>query len=215
MIKKYLNLPLYKKIFLTYILCWLGFLFSFSLGKLIYYLSNLFKSKKTIEITLDTIKTVGTAKYEVVSMTVSSATNNPYLDCALSYIISNFTGCLVIIFVFALFAYLAKKDNEDKKRYEKYLTILFIIAVLNPLTGIIGYKLKFTALKYVLIHGTFEFLGFAISIVLGVELANKIYPVVNKSLSKNKLFLLFILAFIFISIAGFLEPISWYLYFSG
>jgi len=221
--KKYVSLSVPKKIIITYFLCWAGFLFSFSIGKLLLYISSIFKSKVITE-PAKVAQTVGTAKFKAVSSAVSTTVGakNAYLTYSLSYIISNFLGCLIIISALGALAYLYKKDMENAKtpeekeevirNYQKYLFILFIFTVINPLTGLIGINLDYHDLVAVIPHGTFEFMGFAISVVAGVELANKIFPIVKRSLSYKKLALLVLASFIFISIAGFLEPIDWYIF---
>ncbi|MCQ6253667.1 hypothetical protein [Methanocaldococcus sp.] len=221
---KYLSLNIIKKVFITYLLCWIGFLFSFSLGKFLLYLSSILKNNYILK-PAKVAQTIGTAKFTTVSHTISKTVGvkNMYLDYSLSYIISNFTSCLIIIFALATLGYLYKKDLEKVrsikekeeiiKNYTKYLFILFVFTVINPLTGLIGINLKYLDLIVVLPHGLFEFLGFAIAIVVGLEIANKICPIVKKNISYKKIMALILCSFIFIFIAGMLEPIDWAIYY--
>jgi len=204
MFKKFLSLPIYKKIIITYTICWLGFLFSFSLGQIFKLLSSIFHPiKEGAEIVRD----VGVAKYEVAYHVAQKTVDNPYLSYILSYFLSNITACLMIVVVFSLFGYLSRDDEE--KKFIKYLFILYIFAVINPITGIVGYNLPIYALIYVLPHGFFEFLGFSIAIVLGVELAKNLYY--KKKIEKKVIYLI-ILIFVLIFIAASLEPIDWAIY---
>ncbi|WP_456418473.1 hypothetical protein [Methanocaldococcus infernus] len=206
--KEFFNLPLHKKLFLTYIFCWIGFFISFFFGKFIYYLS--LKLFPPVKESVNIVAEIGTAKYSVVHSTVSSSLNNPYLSYALSYLLSNFLSCLIIVVVFALFGYLSR--DEDEEKFFKYLSILYLFSVLNPITGIVGYKLPLSAIFYIIPHGLFEFFGFSIAIVLGLELAKTFYY--KKSLKKIKILLLF-LSLVFISLAALLEPIDWAIYNSN
>ncbi|AIJ05340.1 hypothetical protein JH146_0490 [Methanocaldococcus bathoardescens] len=221
--KKYLSLNIPKKILITYFLCWMGFLFSFSVGKFLLYLSSILKSE-FISKPAELAQSVGTAKFNAVSSAISSTVGmkNAYLDYALSYIFSNFMGCLIIMFALGALGYLCKKDlekaesDEEKeeifRNYQKYLLILFIFAVINPLTGLIGINLQYSDLIAVLPHGFFEFFGFAIAVVAGVEISNKILPIIERKISYKKIAILITCSFIFISIAGMLEPIDWFIY---
>ncbi|ADC69391.1 conserved hypothetical protein [Methanocaldococcus sp. FS406-22] len=221
--KKYLSLNIIKKILITYFLCWAGFLFSFSVGKFLLYLSSILKSNFISE-PAKLAQSVGTAKFNAVSSAVSNTVGvkNAYLAYALSYIFSNFMGCIIIMFALGALAYLYKKDlekaktSEEKeellKDYQRYLFILFIFTVINPLTGLIGVNLQYSDLVAVLPHGFFEFFGFAIAVVVGVEMANKILPIVKREISNKKIAILVVCSFIFIFIAGMLEPIDWLIY---
>ncbi|ACV24220.1 hypothetical protein [Methanocaldococcus fervens] len=220
--KRYLSLNILKKIIITYFLCWIGFLFSFSVGKLLLYLSSILKSN-FIAKPAELAKTVGTAKFNAVSSAISSTgIGNIYLSYALSYVVSNFMGCLIIILALGAIGYLSKKDlekakSDDEKKiiikdYQKYLLILFIFTVINPLTGLIGKDLSYYDLIAVLPHGLFEFFGFAIAVVAGVEISNKILPIVKRETSYKRIIALTIFSFIFIFIAGLLEPFDWFIY---
>ncbi|AAB98087.1 hypothetical protein MJ_0096 [Methanocaldococcus jannaschii DSM 2661] len=221
--KKYLSLNIPKKILITYFLCWAGFLFSFSVGKFLLYLSSILKSNFISE-PAKLAQSVGTAKFNAVSSAVSNTVGvkNAYLTYALSYIVSNFMGCLIIMFALGALAYLYKKDLEKAKTleekeelfkcYQKYLLILFIFTVINPLTGLIGVNLQYSDLIAVLPHGFFEFFGFATAVVVGVELSNKILPIVKREITSKKIVILIACSFIFIFIAGMLEPIDWFIY---
>ncbi|XRO76786.1 hypothetical protein ACO3VM_08440 [Methanocaldococcus sp. 10A] len=122
--KKYLSLNILKKVLITYFLCWIGFLFSFSVGKFLLYLSSILKSK-IIEQPAKIAQHIGTVKFKAVSSTVSKTVGmkNLYLDYTLSYIISNYIGCLIIILALGAIGYLCKKDLEKlnhlkiKRRY--------------------------------------------------------------------------------------------------
>ncbi|XRO76787.1 stage II sporulation protein M [Methanocaldococcus sp. 10A] len=83
---------------------------------------------------------------------------------------------------------------------------------MNPLTGLVGVNLNYSDLIAILPHGFFEFFGFSIAVVAGVEISNKIYPIIKRKISYKKIALLMVSSFIFISIAGLLEPIDWYIY---
>ncbi|XRP96849.1 hypothetical protein ACO3UB_07860 [Methanocaldococcus sp. 16A] len=221
--KKYLSLNILKKVLITYFLCWIGFLFSFSVGKFLLYLSSILKSK-IIEQPAKIAQHIGTVKFKAVSSTVSKTVGmkSLYLDYALSYIISNYIGCLIIAFALGTLGYLYKKDlkkakslkekEEIFKNYQKYLLILFILTIMNPLTGLVGVNLDYSDLIAVIPHGFFEFFGFATAVVAGVEISNKIFPIIKRKISYKKIVFLMICSFIFISIAGLLEPIDWYIY---
>ncbi len=221
--KKYLSLNVPKKILITYFLCWTGFLFSFSVGKFLLYLSSIFKSK-FIEQPAKLAQEVGTVKFHAVSSAVSKTVGakNSYITYAFSYVISNFMGCLIIMSALGLLSYLYKKDLEKAKtleekeeifkQYQKYLLILFIFTVVNPLTGLIGTDLNYSDLIAVLPHGFFEFFGFATAVVAGLEIANKILPIIKKDITYKKIATLILCSFIFIFIAGMLEPLDWLIY---
>ena len=126
------------------------------------------------------------------------------------------------MFALGIVGYLYKKDLKDAetseernklfKEYQKYLSILFVITIINPLTGLVGTDLGYYDLVAVVPHGLFEFFGFALAVVVGVEISNKILPIVKRNLSYKKILILGVGSLIFISIAGLLEPIDWLIY---
>ncbi|WP_052297396.1 hypothetical protein [Methanotorris igneus] len=63
-------------------------------------------------------------------------------------------------------------------------------------------------------HGVFEFAGFALAIVLGIESANHILPIINQKNRKNKFILIamLLLSLTFIGVAAFIEPFDWLIY---
>ncbi|ENN96706.1 hypothetical protein J422_00641 [Methanocaldococcus villosus KIN24-T80] len=210
MFKKFLCLNLKYKITLTYFLTWLGFLISFSFGKFLIFLSNILKSepiKKPAEIA----KTFGEMKFYAVSSVISQNVSIPYLSYALSYIINNSISCMMIIAVFALAGYLSSKEKAEEKEYLRFICILFIFAIANPITALIGVNLEFKDLIAIVPHGIFEFFGYSLAVVLGLELANIFYPIKEK-VSIKSIAILLMSIFTFISIAGFLEPIDWLIY---
>ena len=109
--KKYLSLDIPKKILITYFLCWLGFLCSFSVGKFLIFLSSILKAKFVAK-PAELAKSIGTAKFDAVSSAVSNTVGikNAYFTYALSYIASNFTSGLIIMFALGIVGYLYKKD---------------------------------------------------------------------------------------------------------
>ena len=221
--KKYLSLNIPKKILITYFLCWIGFLFSFSVGKFLLFLSSILKAKFVAK-PAELAKSIGTVKFDAVSSAVSNTVGikNAYFTYALSYIVSNFTSGLIIMSALGIVGYLYKKDLKDAKtseernklfkEYQKYLSILFVIIIINPLTGLVGTDLGYYDLVAVLPHGLFEFFGFALAVIAGVEISNKILPIVKRNLSYKKIAILGVGSLIFISIAGLLEPIDWLIY---
>jgi len=190
----FLRLSFLKRFVITYIGCWSGFLSMFLFSKVL----ALFTTKKAVVVA----EAVASKKFEVVSHAVSSTVNNgapTYLSVALSYFISNSTACIIILMAFSLVAYIYKIDilnnRSSVKEYINTMILFYIIILLNPLTGILGYNININDIVVILPHGVFEFSGFALSIIIGLMIAEKILPIsiidnedntCNGNKSKNK-----------------------------
>ncbi len=181
----FLKLGFLKRFLITYIGCWAGFISMFLFSKL---LAILF-TKKTVGI----VDTVASKKFEVVSHAVSSSVSHgtfSYLSIVLSYFISNSSACIIILLIFPIVAYIYKKEITSGKssatEYLNSMILFYIIVVINPLTGMLGYNMSISDIIVVLPHGLFEFAGFALSINMGIILAEKIFPIVkNKRIYMN------------------------------
>lgn len=222
----FLKLSFLKRFFITYVGCWSGFLFMFLFSKIL----ALFTTKKAVVVA----KTVASKKFEVVSHAVSSTVSNTgptYFSVALSYFINNLSACILIIMTFPLVAYIYKKEvSTNKNSINEYLNsimLFYLIIMLNPLTGIVGYNIDVKDIVAILPHGVFEFAGFSLSIITGVILAEKILPIdryydkspINETKHKNKnkkeykkIVLCIICVAVLIGIAASLEPIDWVIY---
>jgi hypothetical protein len=188
----FLNLGFLKRFLATYVGCWLGFISMVLFSKMLVSLTT----KKVVVVASD----VASKKFDVVSHAVSSTVNNgvaSYFSIVLSYFISNSTACIIILMVFPLIAYIYKKEiKQGKSSFEEYLNsviLFYIILIINPLTGILGYNIDIKDLVVIIPHGIFEFAGFALSITTSILLAEKILPInsikftdsANVSSSKN------------------------------
>ncbi|AEH07286.1 hypothetical protein [Methanothermococcus okinawensis] len=243
MFKYFLKLSFLKKFFITYVACWSGFLSMVLFSKILYFLFG--------RNTLNVAGNVASQKFEVISGAVSHQVGYNYLSISLSYFISNSIACVVILLVFPLVAYLYKKDMANNmkdniknniennrsslKDYLNTMILFYIITVINPLTGILGYNINIKDIAVLLPHGIFEFAGFALSIVMGITIANKILPLNEIYIGENKKdrklsinimsiikgindksilkdMLKIIAIFILIGIAASLEPLDWLIY---
>ena len=234
----FLKLSFLERFFITYIGCWSGFLSMFLFSKVLVLLTT----KKAVVVA----ETVASKKFEVVSHAVSSTVNNgapTYFSVALSYFISNLTACIIILMSFPLVAYIHKKEIlKNRSSMDEYLNtmiLFYIIIMLNPLTGFLGYNININDIIVILPHGVFEFAGFALSIIMGIMLAEKILPICgnskdgdnnsdsnnknDKNINKNKkhglkekenikIILGIICMFVLIGIAASVEPLDWIIY---
>ncbi|WP_052297397.1 hypothetical protein [Methanotorris igneus] len=131
--ERFLELNTKLKFIVTYVMCWVGFLFSLSIGKLI---SNILYEP------VEVVSEVGTAKFHVVSSAVSSKMGVSYYSIVLSYFINNASACLIIVSAFVLVSHLYKKEiSKDLSNFKEYLRTLllfYLIVVINPITGFVG-----------------------------------------------------------------------------
>jgi len=176
----FLRLSFLKRFVITYIGCWSGFLSMFLFSKVL----ALFTTKKAVVVA----EVVASKKFEVVYHAVSSTVNNEapsYLSVALSYFICNSTACVIILMAFPLVAYIYKMDilnnQSSVDEYINTMILFYIIIMLNPLTGVLGYNININDIIVILPHGIFEFAGFALSIITGFMIAEKILPICGNS----------------------------------
>ncbi|MDT3499310.1 hypothetical protein NLU03_35210, partial [Bacillus toyonensis] len=103
-----------------------------------------------------------------------------------------------------------------REDYINALILFYLITVINPLTGALGYNINIEYLPVVIPHGIFEFAGLALSIVTGLTVAERILPVENskfynevKGIFSRDIILKILTALAFIGLAAFLEPLDW------
>lgn len=204
---EFLNLSFINKFIVTYFLSWMGLSITLLISKLINPIIN-----------VESAGVLTTAKYEVISTAVSSQMGINYFSIWYSYFISNFLACVTIFLVFVILPYIYKRDiSKGKSTIKDYFDVLlffYALVVLNPLTGILGASLSFSDLLAIIPHGFFEYAGFSMSIVLGIEYSIYKLPVMGKkevwdNKQKIKFLLKFLLIPIFIFIAGGMETLDW------
>jgi len=220
--KYFLKMSFTKKFLITYVGCWFGFLSMVGLSKVIKSLFS-FYSPQYSESAMKTVEYIATKKFEIISSSVSTNVGYNYLSAVLSYFINNSMSCIIIILACVLAAYIYKKDIENNSStiedYLKALILFYIITVINPLTGVLGYNINIDYLPVVIPHGIFEFAGLALSIVIGISIANRILPIeymehkkgVKDVLSRD-IVLKTAVVLLLIGVAAFLEPIDWMAY---
>ncbi|WP_459201314.1 hypothetical protein [Methanococcus sp. CF] len=203
---RFLNLKFMNKFILTYFLSWIGLFVTLTVSKFLKPLLN-----------VESAGVLTTAKYEVISTAVSSQVGLNYYSIWYSYFISNFLACITIFLVFAILSYLYKRDILKGKStindYFNMLLFFYVLVVLNPLTGIVGASLSFSDLLAIIPHGLFEYAGFSMSIVLGIEYSLYNLPLNKKEFWDKKQKLKFLLKFLLIPvllfIAGAMETLDW------
>ena len=217
--KTFLKMDFTKKFFITYLGCWISFLSVSMLSKVVVFLSS-FLTPSNPEGAIKTVEYVASKKFEVVSSSISSHVDHSYLSLVLTYFLNNSISCLVILLVYILTAYLYRREvKEDPKALEDYidaLMLIYIVTVVNPLTGILGYRLDIEHLVVIVPHGIFEFAGLALSIVTGLTLAERILPLEcpqsSKGIFTGDIILKIIVALMLIGFAALLEPLDWMIY---
>lgn len=220
--KDFLKMSFTEKFFITYVGCWISFLSVVALSKtLIFFSSQLTPSHS--ESVIKTVEYVATKKFEVVSSSVSTHVDYSYLSLVLSYFVNNSISCIVILLAYILVAYLYRKEVErDPGALEDYINALmlfYLVTVINPFTGLLGYKIDIEHLPVVVPHGLFEFAGLSLSIVTGLTIAERILSIeysksnigIKRIFSKDVILKIFI-ALVLIGLAAFLEPIDWMVY---
>ncbi|WP_292459784.1 hypothetical protein [Methanothermococcus sp.] len=220
----FLKLSFFKKFFITYVGCWIGFFSMLLFSKALY----LFYTKNIVT----TAGVIASKKFEVISGAVSSHVGYNYFSIVLSYFINNSLACTIILLTFPSMAYLYKRDmvyNRSSLRdYLNILILFYFIVVINPMTGIIGYNIDLKNIFVIFPHGIFEFAGFALSIVVGIVIANRIIPINNELIkeentsrknehykhyiSRGILIVKIMAIYLLIGVAGFLEPLDWMIY---
>ncbi|MBW9220882.1 hypothetical protein KKP91_01540 [Methanothermococcus sp. SCGC AD-155-M21] len=172
---------------------------------------------------MKTIEYVATKKFEVVSSSISTHVGYNYLSVVLSYFINNSMSCIIIILAFVSVAYIYKRDIKNNLSTTEdclwALILFYIIMVINPLTGFLGYDIDINYLPVLVPHGIFEFAGLTLSILIGINLANRILPIEDKEYKKGvkdifsrDIILKMAVMLIIIGVAAFLEPIDWIVY---
>ncbi len=173
---KFLSYSFLKKFFITYFMVWCGFFIMLLISKIIYSIPSIFAKK-----TISAASSITTAKFRTVETVVSTTTKAvsshklpSYFEYSLTYFINNFSACLVIMFSFIALSYIYKKEiNKGTASPQEYLNMLilfYIVIVLNPLTAIVGHSIDLKNILVLLPHGLFEFMGFSLSIVLGITI---------------------------------------------
>jgi len=215
----FLRMNFTKKFFITYLGCWISFLSVIVLSKVVLFLSSFLKPSNP-EGVMKTVEYIASKKFEVLSSSISSQVDHSYLSIALTYFLNNSISCLVILLAYILLAYLYRREvKEDPKALEDYidaLMLLYLVTVVNPFTGVLGYRLSMEHLVVIVPHGIFEFAGLALSIVTGLTLAERIlpleYPQSSKGIFTEDTILKVTMALILIGLAALLEPIDWMIY---
>ena len=220
--KYFLKMSFIKKFIITYIGCWFGFLSMVGLSKVIKFLFS-FYSPQYSESAMKTIEYVATKKFEVVSSSISTHVGYNYLSVVLSYFINNSMSCIIIILAFVSVAYIYKRDIKNNlsttEDFLWALILFYIIMVINPLTGFLGYDIDINYLPVLIPHGIFEFAGLTLSILIGIGLANRILPIEYmeykkgaKDIFSKDIILKMVVVLMLIGVAAFLEPINWMAY---
>ena len=220
--KSFLRMNFIKKFFITYFGCWIGFLSVILLSKILVFLSSLLIPSHP-ESVIKTVEYIATKKFEVVSSSVTTHVGHGYLSLVLPYFINNSLSCIAILLAYILVAYLyrreVKRDPNAREDYINALILFYLVTVINPLTGALGYNINIEYLPVVIPHGIFEFAGLALSIVTGLTVAERILPVENskfykevKGIFSRDIILKILTAPAFIGLAAFLEPLDWIIY---
>ncbi|MBA2861443.1 hypothetical protein [Methanococcus maripaludis] len=206
----FLNLNFTNKFILTYFLSWIGLFTTLIISKLLKPLIN-----------VESAGVLTTAKYEVISTAVSSQIGINYYSIWYSYFISNSLACITIFLVFVLLPYIYTRDiSKGKSTINDYFNVLlffYVLIILNPLTGILGASLSFSDMLAIIPHGIFEYAGFSMAIVLGIEYSIYKLPLIEKKevwtkKQKLKFLLKFLSILIFIFIAGGMETLDWIIF---
>jgi len=175
------------------------------------------------ESVVKTVEYIATKKFEVVSSSVTTHVDHGYLSFVLPYFINNSTSCIVILLAYILVAYIYRREVERNpdalEDYINALILFYLITVVNPLTGVLGYRINIEHLPVVVPHGIFEFAGLALSIVTGLTVAERILPVGYpksykevKGIFSRDIILKILTTLAFIGLAAFLEPLDWIVY---
>ncbi|ABR54692.1 conserved hypothetical protein [Methanococcus vannielii SB] len=204
---RFLTLNFTNKFIITYFLSWMGLFGTLTVSKLLKPLFN-----------VETAGKITVVKYEAISSAVSSQMGINYYSIGISYFLSNYLACITIFLAFSILSYLYKKDISKGKStlndYFNSILLFYVIVVINPLTGVLGVNIPFSDLLAVIPHGIFEYAGFSLSIVLGIE-----YTLYKLPISKpfeswdNKKKILFLIKLILVPllilISGFTETLDW------
>lgn len=220
--KRFLRMGFTKKFFITYFGCWISFLSVIMLSKIVVFLFSLLTPSNP-EVAIKPVEYVASKKFEVVSSSVSTHVNYSYLSYVLSYFVNNSISCIVIILAYILVAHLYRREVErDPDALEDYinaLMLIYLVTVVNPLTGVLGYKLSVEHLVVIVPHGIFEFAGLTLSILTGLTIAERMLPLENtyshkgiKGIFSGDVILKIFTALILIGLAALLEPIDWMVY---
>ncbi|HID47557.1 MAG TPA: hypothetical protein EYH15_05125 [Methanothermococcus okinawensis] len=213
--KDFLRRSFIEKFLITYIGCWISFLSIVLLSKLVISLSPLLIPSNP-EGAIKTVEYIAVKKFETLSSTLTPYIEDSYLYYALSYFLNNSISCIVIFLAYVLVAYLyrgeVERDPKAQGEYIDALMLLYLVTVLNPLTGILGYRLSIEHLVVVVPHGLLEFAGLALSIVTGLTVAERIVSGDRDIFSGDVVLKIFI-ALILIGLAALLEPIDWMIYY--
>ena len=220
--KRFLRMSFTKKFFITYTGCWIGFLSVIALSKVTVFLLSLITPSNP-EGAIKTVEYVASKKFEVVSSSVSTYVDHSYLSYVLSYFVNNSISCIVIILAYTLVAYLyrreVERDPDALQDYINALLILYIVVVVNPLTGVLGYRLSIEHLVVLAPHGLFEFAGLTLSILTGLTVAERIlpleYPLSSKGIKdifSGDVVLKVVVALVLVGLGALLEPIDWMVY---
>jgi len=208
--EQFLSLKFVNRFFITYFLSWFGLFGTLSIAKLLQPLFN-----------VESASLVTTAKYEAISNAVSSQIGFNYYSVWFTYFISNYIACISIFLAFVLLAHLYTRDiskgKSTIKDYFNTLLFFYLLVVINPFTGVLGVNLQYSDILAIIPHGIFEYAGFSLSIVLGIEYALIKLPISGiKKHYEKKQKVIFMLKFIsiplLILLAGFLETLDWLIF---
>uniref|UniRef100_A9A9I7 Stage II sporulation protein M n=1 Tax=Methanococcus maripaludis (strain C6 / ATCC BAA-1332) TaxID=444158 RepID=A9A9I7_METM6 len=207
---RFLNLNFTNKYIITYFLSWTGLFTTLFVSKLLKPLIN-----------VESAGVLTTAKYEVISTAVSSQIGINYYSIWYSYFISNSLACITIFLVFVMLPYIYTRDiSKGKSTINDYFNVLlffYLLILLNPLTGVLGASLSLSEMLAIIPHGLFEYAGFSMAIVLGIEYSIYKLPLEYKkevwdTKQKLKFLLKFFSILIFIFIAGGMETLDWIIF---
>jgi len=206
----FLNLNFTNKFIITYFLSWTGLFTTLFVSKLLKPLVN-----------VESAGVLTTVKYEVISTAVSSQIGINYYSIWYSYFISNSLACMTIFLVFILLPYIYTRDiSKGKSTINDYFNVLlffYVLIIVNPLTGVLGASLSLSEMLAIIPHGLFEYAGFSMAIVLGIEYSIYKLPLEAKkevwdTKQKLKFSMKFFSILIFIFIAGGIETLDWIIF---